>query len=447
MSRTQRIAEALARAIATSAISGAAVIEVFRAVLGKNYRFAPKVAARLISVLGQGKRVREFRVRRWLLADPGFLKACAKHRFPALRLHSIADHDPEMLPAPSIATTWQIPAIVTTGDLARWLDVEMPRLLWLADARTLEPRTPAGPLRNYRYRWFAKRSGSARLIESPKLMLKTLQRRILHYILDAIPPHEAAHGFRSGRSIVSFAAPHVAQAMVLRMDLSDFFPSISRARVLALFMTAGYPEKVAAMLANLCVNTTPRDVILDCAVPMNMEQRRWLRQLYDPPHLPQGAPTSPALANLCAYRLDCRLSGLAKACGAAYTRYADDLVFSGGEGFRRCVERFHVRALAIAMEEGFKPNTRKTAFMSAATSQHIASIVINRKLTTARDDFDLLKATLHNCAKHGPASQNRLALPHFREHLMGRIAHVAQVNPARGAKLRAVFEQVNWLLP
>jgi hypothetical protein len=90
--------------------------------------------------------------------------------------------------------------------------------------------------------------------------LKAIQRRILHEILDVIPPHAVAHGFRSGRSIGSFVAPHVGRPVVLKADLKDFFPSISKSRIVAVFRTAGYPEDVAHALASLCTNVVPDDV-------------------------------------------------------------------------------------------------------------------------------------------------------------------------------------------
>lgn len=168
----------------------------------------------------------------------------------------------------------------------------------------------------YHYRIFRKRSGSVRLIESPKPRLKELQRQILAFLLDKIPLHPAVHGFRVGRSIKTFAVPHVGQRVILRMDLQNFFPSISRARVQAMFRTAGYPERVADLLGGICTNATPRDVWNNLPFEVDPVLLRETRSLYREPHLPQGAPTSPALANLCSYRLDCRLAGLARSAGA-----------------------------------------------------------------------------------------------------------------------------------
>ena len=211
--------------------------------------------------------------------------------------------------------------------------------------------------------------------------MKELQRRILSGILDPIPVHSAVHGFVKGRSIVTFAAPHAGKAVLLRLDLQDFFPTFPAARVQALFRTLGYPEKVADRLGGICTNAVP--ATSGTAVRWRLHAREWhdARELYARPHLPQGAPTSPALANLIAYRLDCRLSGLAKTAGAVYTRYADDLAFSGGEEFSRVVERFSAHAAAVALEEGFSVNHHKTRIMRQGVRQKLAGIVVNQKVS------------------------------------------------------------------
>jgi hypothetical protein len=162
------------------------------------------------------------------------------------------------------------------------------------------------------------------------------------------------------------------------------------------------------------------------------------------PHLPQGAPTSPALANLAAYRLDCRLQGLGRAIGAAYTRYADDLVFSGDERLERSLRRFHVSVCRIALEEGFEVNPRKSHFLRQGVRQQVAGVVLNVRPNVRRDEFDRLRATLTNCVRHGPAGQNRDGQCDFRAYLAGRIAHFAQVNPSRGRRLWELFERIAW---
>src|SRR5690606_22604562 len=100
-----------------------------------------------------------------------------------------------------------------------------------------------------------------RLLESPKSRLTALQRRILREILERIPAHDAAHGYRRGRSVVSHVAPHAGQGLVIRLDLRDFFPSVAGSRVHALFRTAGYPRPVARLLTGLCTNAVPPEVL------------------------------------------------------------------------------------------------------------------------------------------------------------------------------------------
>ena len=169
-----------------------------------------------------------------------------------------------------------------------------------------------------------------------------------------------------------------------------------------------------------------------------------VQRLYARPHLPQGAPTSPALANIGCYRLDSRLSALAKSASASYTRYADDLAFSGDWEFERRVERFAEHVGAILLEEGFRANHRKTRIMRRGVRQQLAGLVTNEKMNVARRDFDLVKAVLTNCVRHGPESQNRERRPDFRSHLQGRVSFVEMINPARGKRLRDIFDRIQW---
>jgi hypothetical protein len=356
--------------------------------------------------------------------------------------------EPNRMQPVHAARKWQIPKIESLGELANWLQISPSELGWFANLKrrrtTSGPDAHDGPLSHYHYRLLAKDGGSVRLIEAPKRKLKGIQAKILSEVLEAIPIHAGAHGFRRGHSIKTFAAPHVGQQLVLRMDLRDFFPSISCARVQAVFRTAGYPEPVANFLGGLCTNAAPRDLFARAAPSLDRLALIEARQTYERPHLPQGAPTSPALANICAYRVDCRLSGLAKATGAVYTRYADDLAFSGAESLERCVERFADHAAAILLEEGFRVQHRKTRIMLRGVRQYLAGLVVNQRLNVPRADVDRLKATLTNCVRYGPKSQNREGHPEFRMHLSGRVGFIEMVNPAKGARLRRIIEQIQW---
>jgi RNA-directed DNA polymerase len=330
------------------------------------------------------------------------------------------------------------PPIQSVADLADLLSLYPAELDWFADLKNLCHNRGASPqLRHYHYRIFTKNSGGIRLIESPKPNLKAVQRRILTRILDRIPPHPAAHGFIQGRSIRTFTLPHAGQPVVLRMDLQDFFPAISGPRIQAFFRTAGYPEAVADLLGGLCTNVTSGDVFSHSVDPET-------RALYTRPHLPQGAPTSPSLANVCAWRMDRRLTGLAKSAGVRYTRYADDLAFSGAESFHRGVDRFSTHIASILQEEGFRVNHHKTHIMRQGVRQHLAGLIVNEHPNIARADFDRLKAILTNCVRLGPESQNRDSHPHFQSHLEGRISFVESINPARALRLRNIFESILW---
>ena len=230
----------------------------------------------------------------------------------------------------TVRARWPVPRIDTVGDLAAWLALDVGELEWFADVRGLERVVDDERLRHYRYARLPRKSGPPRVIERPKTRLKALQRRVLHELLDWIPVHDAAHGFVRGRSALSHAALHTGRRVVVRLDLEDFFAGVTAARVFGIFRTAGYPESVAHMLTGLCTNVVPH------AESVSGHYR--LARRLATPHLPQGAPTSPALANLAAFGLDRRLTGLARAVGARYSRYADDLVLSSDAYLRTPVD-------------------------------------------------------------------------------------------------------------
>jgi len=410
--------------------------------LGRRWRWLGPLARRYVDAFGHGTRPRHRDVVRFLAEDPGVAHALRKY---ARELH-IAEWlaEPERMQPVEAAAEWKLPAIESVGDLADWLCLSPGELDWFADLKGLGNKLGRPKLQHYHYKILRKRSGGVRLIESPKAWLKELQRRVLMGILDRVPVHPAVHGFVKGRSIATFAAPHVGREVVLRLDLQDFFPAFPAARAQALFRTLGYPEGVADRLGGISTNAVSGEVWR--MRPPEIEHDEWqeARALYGRPHLPQGAPTSPALANLTAYRLDCRLSGLAKSASAVYTRYADDLAFSGGEEFRRVVGRFASHAAAIALEERFSVNFRKTRILGQGVRQQIAGVVVNQKVNLRRRDLELLEAILTNCVRLGAESQNRAAVSDFRAHLEGRVGFVEMINRERGRRLRGLLEAIRW---
>ena len=135
---------------------------------------------------------------------------------------------------------------------------------------------------------------------------------------------------------------------------------------------------------------------------------------------------------------------MAKAAGAHYTRYADDLAFSGDADFALDLDRFSATVATIVREEGFAPNMAKTRIMRRAGRQQITGIVVNEHCNVGRATFDTLKAILHNCVQDGPAGQNKAGAEDFARHLDGRVAWVEQINPRHGANLRALFDRIDW---
>lgn len=332
-----------------------------------------------------------------------------------------------------------LPALPHSAALADWLGLDTDTLDWFThDHRARLPLHA----QHYGFTLQPKRSGGGRLIESPHSRLKALQGRVLHRLLDRIPVHEACHGFVAGRSVLTHARLHTGRPVLLHFDLKNFFGSILASRVAAIFHTLGYPTGVARQLAALSTVTTPGPVIerLRADGWVDWQDAQALRR----PHLPQGAPSSPMLANLCAFQLDLRLDGLAHALGATYSRYADDLVLSGPESLRAGADRIAARVARIALDEGYALNHRKTRLATPAAAQRVCGVVVNHHPNMPRREFDRLRAVLHQCALHGPASQNSDGHADFRAHLWGRVQWATQVNPSKAQRLQALWSRIAW---
>lgn len=458
------IARAVARAFLSAWPSREQMVKRATDALGYEWAFLDGLAERALQALDRGPALPPLsRVTKFIARDRGLLGVWSKGRAVDVKEYGPEAPDAELDETDTEALklgirlevrglylvprrmrpahAWAVPAIETETDLLAFLGLEGGELFHLTGLGRRE-RVAEGPLRNYVYRWQRKRSGRARLIEAPKFRLKQAQRRILRHIVNQVPSHEAAHGFKAGTSIVTHARDHARHQVLVRMDLAEFFPSISGARVTAIFHMMGYPERVARLLAALATNAVPGSVF---GMPEAHGVDPWLRVLLSSRHLPPGSPSSPALANLCTFRLDRRFAGLAKGFGATYSRYADDLTFSGGRDFERRTETFTALVTAVAHEEGFRVNGRKTRIMNAGVRQTMTGLVVNERPNIPRDEYDHLKAILHNCFRFGPASQNREARRDFRDHLRGRIAFVKMVHEARGMRLAALFNKIDWV--
>lgn len=322
-------------------------------------------------------------------------------------------------------TAAALPILHTPADVAAALGLTIPQLRWLAFHTDVATRA------HYVKFEIPKRSGGVRILSAPHSRLKCAQRWILANIAGKLPVTDAAHGFVSRRGILSNAGSHVGKPVVINLDLENFFPSIAFPRVRALFERHGYSGSVATVLALLCTEC-PRTTVSYAGTRYEAAT--------GPRVLPQGAPTSPALSNQVARKLDRRLLGVAARLGLAYTRYADDLTFSGGEELIGRTGWLLAKVRHIAAEEGFAVNEKKTRVMRRSMAQTVTGIVVNEKPSIARKELRRLRAILHRARTEGLDAQNRDGRPNYRAWLAGKIAFVRMVRPELGDKLKAALD-------
>ncbi len=258
----------------------------------------------------------------------------------------------------------ELPPLDSPQQLAEALGLSVSKLRWLAYHRE------AASCVHYRRFYITKRDGSKRPIWAPLPQLKTAQRWILHNIVERLPVHGACHGFLTGRSIVTNARHHRNSKVIVKMDIKDFFPSVTFPRVKGLFRKAGYREQVSILLALLCTES-PREIV-------EYDGRTWYVSM-GPRCLPQGAPTSPGITNTLCLSIDRRLSGLAAKKGWRYTRYADDLSFSVPADNKDKPEIGVLIGLVtrIVKDEGFDVNRDKTRVHRSGGRQTVTGLVVN----------------------------------------------------------------------
>lgn len=258
---------------------------------------------------------------------------------------------------------------------------------------------------HYQEFWMRKRSGGYRMISAPDKDLQAIQSTIYSRILSSVTiVHPAAVGFRCGRSVVDNAAPHLGKRYVLKMDIHDFFGSIRSPRVRQTFKKIGYPENVSKVLGALCC----------------------LHR-----HLLQGAPTSPALSNIVGYEMDRKLAALAAEYGVTYTRYADDLTFSG-DVFPK--EQIIPQVKRIIRDEKFEPNHKKTHFMNQSSRKIITgvSVASGVKLTIPKSKKREIRKNVYFILTKGLAEHQRRIGSHdpaYLKRLIGMLCYWRAIEP------------------
>lgn len=262
-----------------------------------------------------------------------------------------------------------------------------------------------------------KKNGGERILNVPNPNIRLIQKWILNRILYNIPVSIYANGFCKKKSIKTNAELHLNQDCLINIDLENFFPTITQEQIFSIFYYYGYTNQVSHLLARLCT--------------------------YDG-HLPQGAVTSPYLSNIVCLKLDKRLSGLAKKYGANYSRYADDITFSGNVGINKMMPIVE----KIIVDEGFLINVSKTRVQYKNRRQEVTGLTINGgKIHVNRKYLKKFKQEIYYCKKFGPSEHlkyvniNKL---NFKDHMYGKAYFVKMIDKEIGEKLLLALDEIDW---
>lgn len=322
-----------------------------------------------------------------------------------------------------------LPLMKSFADIAAALGVSESHLVWLTYCDRVVTTD------HYRRFSIPKRSGGVRPIAQPLPHLAKAQQWIAREILSKCYVNDSAMAFRQGMSIVDNADRHVGKALVLRIDIKDFFSSIKFERVRGLFESLGYNPGVATVLAILCTDDVPQQVSLKSFKGLVRTGTR---------RLPQGACTSPLLANIIASRLDRRIQAVMKSQRDdvgdwAYTRYADDLVLSTQEtDIRSGMVTRIVRQIVRA--EGFEVNEKKTRVMRAPARQMVTGLVVGDAVRLPRSYLRRVRAQLHRVQT---LLMTSVEVDSAELHVArGHYAYICMVMPEHAAKMRS---QYPWL--
>lgn len=265
--------------------------------------------------------------------------------------------------------------------------------------------------RHYRVSYIPKRDGGTRRLQVPDHILKKIQRNILHHILEQMPVSDSATAYRKGVGILANVRVHTEAGQILKLDIKDFFGNILFYHVYRYaFPSIYFPPSVGTLLTNLCCYR-------DC--------------------LPQGAPTSAAISNLVMKSFDRYMCAWCEERGIRYTRYCDDMTFSGD--FDSGVVIRKVNGFLKSM--GFELNREKLKVATCHHRQEVTGIVVNEKPQAAKDYRRRLRQELYYCERFGMQSHlesihdtrflpfGEAGLLKYRMSLLGRINYILYLNP------------------
>lgn len=280
-----------------------------------------------------------------------------------------------------------LPNFTTLEDLATAMNFRPEDLVWLCYERG------ASDVDHYNRFEIPKRAGGRRLISSPKPKMRKAQLWVNENILSKLEPSKYCYAFRPGVSIVDNATQHLGKSLIVKLDIKDFFPSITFPRVRGYFEYLGFNPGIATVLALICTDA-PR-------VRVTIRGKSQIVAVGER-SLPQGACTSPALANLIASRLDSRLAGFAKSLGSdwTYTRYADDLTFSTTNSAAE-LGKFLGAVRRITADERFEIKKQKTRVMRSPMRQTVTGLVVGTEVRLPKAVIKQIRALFHNIETKG----------------------------------------------
>ena len=281
----------------------------------------------------------------------------------------------------------ELPELMTLRNVADEMGLTTQDLVWLCYERT------ATSTDHYSRFEIPKRSGGTRLISSPKPKMRLAQKWINEQILNKLVPSEYSFAFRPKISIVDNAKCHVNKKVILKLDIKDFFPSITFSRVRGYFEHLGYNPGISTVLALLCTDA-PR-------VRVTLKGRTQIVAV-GPRSLPQGACTSPALSNLIASRMDSRIAGLINTMPGewSYSRYADDLTFSTNDG-DEALGKLMGAVNRIVKVENFELNKKKIRIMRAPRRQSVTGLMVGDEVRIPKATLKKMRALFHNIETKG----------------------------------------------
>lgn len=293
----------------------------------------------------------------------------------------------------------------------------------------------------YSYHLIKKRKGGFRRIIAPYKSLRYLQSWIKNNILDKIDSSHYAMGFVKERSIYDNAKIHENREVILNLDLENFFESISERRIFGFFTSLGYSKNLSVDFAKLCTVLINEEEF----EKLNDKEQGYFSHLLElnEPVLPQGAPTSPSLSNLICRRLDHRFISLANKTGANYSRYADDITFSGAYEELPSINLLK----KIISDEKFRINWNKYGIYKKGQKQMVTGLLINDEVRVRKKYKKDIYRHLHFCKKFGAHSHfNRIAPDkgYRKEWLIGKIMFVKSIEPEEAKKMLKLANEVNW---